>query len=333
MTPRNQQILLVARPNGPVEASQFSLVETPMPVPGPGQVLVQNTWLSLDPYMKGRMSAAKSYARYVELGEVMVGATAGVVLASQHPDFAVGDEVVGMLGWQTHGVADGATLRKVDTARVPLPAYLGVLGTTGLTAWIGLNDLCMPQAGETVVVDAAAGAVGSVVGQLAKLKGCRAVGIAGGADKCAWLRDELGFDAVIDYKAGRLAEDLKAALPAGIDALFENVGGATFDLLLTHMNAFSRIALCGLISDYERSAPTPLSNIRSLLINRIRLQGFIASEFPERAPIARAELIEHVAAGRLKYRETIAHGLENAPQAFMGLLRGENIGKQLVQLR
>ena len=331
MSDTNKQILLASRPTGWVEESNFKLVETPVPQIADGQVLVRNHFLSLDPYMRGRMNDAKSYAAPVNLGDVMVGGTAGEVVASKNPKFAVGDKVVGYLGWQLYGVSDGAMLMKVDDRHIPLSAYLGTVGMPGVTAWYGLMDICQPKPGETVVVTAASGAVGSVVGQLAKLKGCRAVGIAGGAEKCRYVVDELGFDACVDYKAGNLWKDIKAATPNGIDCLFENVGGEIFDVLLGRKNAFSRIALCGLIAQYN-SEPYPMKNIGSVLMNRIRMQGFIVSEHMERWPVALAELGQGVATGKIKYRETVAQGLENAPQAFIGLLKGANLGKQLVKL-
>jgi NADPH-dependent curcumin reductase CurA len=331
MTETNRQILLASRPTGWVEEANFKLVETPVPAITDGQVLVRNHFLSLDPYMRGRMNDAKSYAAPVNLGDVMVGGTAGEVVASKNPKFAVGEKVVGYLGWQLFGVSDGAMLMKVDDRHIPLSAYLGSVGMPGVTAWYGLMDICQPKAGETVVVTAASGAVGSVVGQLAKMKGCRAVGIAGGAEKCRYVVDELGFDACVDYKAGNLWKDIKAATPQGIDCLFENVGGEIFDTLLARMNAFSRIALCGLIAQYN-TEPWPMKNVGSVLMNRIRMQGFIVSEHMERWPVALAELGQGVATGKIKYRETVANGLENAPKAFIGLLKGANLGKQLVKL-
>jgi len=327
----NQRIVLASRPLAWVEESNFRLEQTAIPEPGPNQVLIRNEWLSLDPYMRVRMSDAKSYAKSVEIGEVMVGGTAGEVVKSNHPKFAPGDKVVAPLGWQTWGVADGAALRKADAGAIPLSAYLGPLGMPGVTAWIGLMDICAPKAGETVVVTAASGAVGSVVGQLAKIHGARAVGIAGGAAKCRHVIDELGFDACIDYKAGNLRGELKGATPNGIDCLFENVGGEIFDTLLGRMNAFSRIAVCGLISQYN-SAPYPMLNIGSVLTNRIRMQGFIVSDDMSRWPPALKELGGHIAAGRIKYRESIADGLAAAPAAFVSLLKGGNFGKQLVKL-
>ena len=328
---KNQKIVLASRPAAWVEESNFRFEESDIPQPGENQVLVRNHWLSLDPYMRGRMSDVKSYATPVQIGEVMVGGCAGEVVASKHPKFAPGDKVVGALGWQLYGVADGNSLQKVDASMIPLSAYLGPVGMPGVTAWVGLNDICAPKAGETVVVTAASGAVGSVVGQLAKLKGARAVGIAGGAEKCRYVVEELGFDACIDYKAGNLRGDLKAATPKGIDCLFENVGGEIFDTLLGRMNPFARIAVCGLIAQYN-SAPYPMQNIGSVLINRIKMQGFIVSDDMSRWPPALKELGGLVATGKLKYRETVADGLASAPAAFISLLKGGNFGKQLVKL-
>jgi NADPH-dependent curcumin reductase CurA len=330
--PSNRQILLASRPTGFPSEANFALVETPVPEPAEGQLLVRNHWLSLDPYMRGRMDAVKSYAKHVELGEVMTGGTVGEVVASRHPKFAVGEFVTGALGWQEYALSDGAGLRKVDPQRAPLSYALGVLGMPGVTAWVGLLDIAQPKAGETVLVSAASGAVGSVVGQLARLKGCRAVGIAGGAAKCEYVVKELGFDACVDYKNGALHEDLKAIVPGGVDVYFENVGGETLDTALRHMKVFSRIAICGLISQYSATEQYGLRNIRAVLVNRIRMQGFIVSDRMELWPPALAELGDHVAAGRIKTRESVAKGLENAPRAFLGMLRGENFGKQLVQL-
>jgi NADPH-dependent curcumin reductase CurA len=328
---KNQKIVLASRPAAWVEESNFRFEEGPVPEPGDNQVLVKNHWLSLDPYMRGRMSDVKSYATPVQIGEVMVGGCAGEVVKSNHPKFAPGDKVVGALGWQLYGVADGAALQKVDASLIPLSAFLGPVGMPGVTAWVGLNDICAPKEGETVVVTAASGAVGSVVGQLAKLKGARAVGIAGGAEKCRYVVEELGFDACIDYKAGNLRGDLKTATPKGIDCLFENVGGEIFDTLLGRMNPFARIAVCGLIAQYN-SAPYPMQNIGSVLINRIKMQGFIVSDDLSRWPPALKELGGLVATGNLKYRETVADGLTSAPAAFISLLKGGNFGKQLVKL-
>ena len=328
----NRRVVLASRPAGWVTEANFRLESAPVPRPRDGEVLVKNLWLSLDPYMRGRMNDAKSYAAKQEIGEVMIGGTAGEVIESNNPKFKPGDQVAGMLGWQQYGLSDGKGLNKVDASRVPLSAYLGVLGMPGVTAWVGLLDICQAKAGETVVVSAASGAVGSVVGQLAKLKGCRAVGIAGGRPKCDYVVKELGFDACADYKAGRLNDELKAALPDGADCYFENVGGEILDAVLRRMNAFSRIAVCGLISQYNATEPYGVKTFQSILTNRIKVQGFIVSDRMELWAKALPELAGWVAAGKIKYRESVAQGLENAPRAFIGMLKGENLGKQLVRL-
>jgi len=328
----NKRVVLASRPTGWVTEANFRLETAPVAKPKDGEILVRNLWLSLDPYMRGRMNDTKSYAAKQEIGEVMVGGTVGEVVESKNPKFAVGDQVVGMLGWQQFGVTAGAGLNKIDASRAPMSAFLGVLGMPGVTAWVGLLDICQPKAGETVVVSAASGAVGSVVGQIAKLKGCRAVGIAGGKAKCDYVVKELGFDACIDHKAGKLDADLKAAVPNGIDCYFENVGGETLDAALRRMNAFSRIAVCGLISQYNATEPYGVKTFQSILTNRIKVQGFIVSDRMELWAKALPELIGWVAGGKIKYRETVAQGIENAPKAFIGLLKGENFGKQLVKL-
>ncbi len=339
MTTTNKQWLLAARPKGEARSSDFRLVETPVPQAlADGQVLVRHHYLSLDPYMRMRMNDAKNYAAPQPLDAVMIGGTVGEVVASKHPKFAVGDKVVGMGGWQQVAVVDGnapGLLRKVDTAHVPLSAYLGAVGMPGVTAWYGLVKLCQPKAGETVVVSAASGAVGGAVGQLAKVRGCRVVGIAGGTEKCRYVVDELGFDACIDYKqhkdAAALDAALAAAAPNGIDCNFENVGGEILNAVLRRMNAFGRIALCGMISGYE-GQPIPLANPALLLTQRLRVEGFIVSEHMEVWPEALKELATLVATGKLKYRESIAPRIEDAPEAFLGLLKGKNFGKHLVKL-
>ncbi len=328
----NKRVVLASRPSGWVTEANFRIETAPVPKPKDGEILVKNLWLSLDPYMRGRMNDTKSYAAKQEIGEVMVGGTVGEVIESRNPKFAVGDQVVGMLGWQQYGCSAGVGLNKIDASRAPMSAFLGVLGMPGVTAWVGLLDICQPKAGETVVVSAASGAVGSVVGQIAKLKGCRAVGIAGGKAKCDYVVKELGFDACVDYKAGKLDADLKAAVPNGIDCYFENVGGEILDAALRRMNAFSRIAVCGLISQYNATEPYGVKTFQSILTNRIKVQGFIVSDRMELWAKALPELIGWVASGKIKYRETVAQGLENAPKAFIGLLKGENFGKQLVKL-
>ena len=332
MSNKNTQVTLANRPTGWVKESDFKIVETDIPKPGAGQVLVKNVYLSLDPYMRGRMNAGPSYAANVEIGQVMVGGTAGEVVESNNPMFKPGDTVSGYFGWQQYGVSSGNELHKVDPKLVPLPAYLGAVGMPGLTAWWGLLDIGAPKAGETVVVSAAAGAVGSIVGQLAKIKGCRAVGIAGGKAKCDLVVKEFGFDACVDYKGGNLAKDLRAAAPRGIDIYFENVGGQILETIALQLNPFARIPLCGLISQYNEVKPHGLDNLVMLLINRVKLQGFIVSDFAAQSGKAVEELAGWVRDGKVKYRETIANGIENAPRAFLGLLKGENIGKQLVKL-
>lgn len=333
----NKQYLLVSRPSGEPTHDNFTLVDAAVPDLADGQVLIKHHYLSLDPYMRGRMSDAKSYAAPQPLNQVMIGGTAGEVVASKHADYQPGDHVVGMGGWQQYSIVDGGTraIRKVDTSRIPLTAYLGAVGMPGVTAWYGLNKICEAKAGQTITVSAASGAVGSVVGQLAKAKGCRAVGFAGGQDKCRYVVDELGFDACIDYKAHPDPKSLYAALkdatPNGIDGNFENVGGPILDAVLLRMNDFGRIALCGMISGYN-GEPNPLRFPSLILTARLLVQGFIVSEHMEQWPAALSELGPLVAAGKLKYRESIAQGIESAPDAFFGLLKGKNFGKQLVKL-
>ncbi|MFZ6644117.1 NADP-dependent oxidoreductase [Undibacterium sp. TJN25] len=331
MTATYQRIVLASRPKGAVVPENFRLETVPVPELKDGEVLIRNHYLSLDPYMRGRMEDAKSYAAPQAIGETMIGGTVGEIVATKNPKFAVGDKVVGMAGWSEMGVSDGVALRKVDTTHVPLSAYLGSVGMPGMTAWYGLTQIMQPKAGETIVVSAASGAVGSVVGQLAKQRGCRAVGIAGGADKCAYVVNELGFDACIDYKAGNLKADLAAATPNGIDAVFENVGGEIFDAALERMNPFGRIALCGMIAGYD-GQPTVINNARVFLTMRLTMRGFIVSEHPELWPQGLGELGTLVATGKLKFRESVAPGIAAAPEAFIGLLKGKNFGKQLVKL-
>ena len=329
---KNKQVLLAARPHGEVRETDFRIVESAIPTAGDGEFVVRAHYMSLDPYMRGRMDDAKSYAKSAVVGEVMVGTAVGEVIESRHDKYKTGDFVETRTGWQLFGKSDGGGVRKLDPGYVPLSAYLGAVGMPGVTAWIGLNEHGRPKAGETVVVSAASGAVGSVVGQLAKLQGCRAVGIAGGRAKCDYVAHELGFDACIDYKAGNLDADLAAACAQGIDVYFDNVGGPVLDAVLGHMNAFSRIALCGLISGYSNPEALAVKNFRSFLVNRIQLRGFICSDHLDLWKPALKELGALVHEGRLKYRESIAHGIENAPAAFIGLLHGQNFGKQLVKL-
>lgn len=329
---KNKQVLLAARPTGAPKESDFNIVETEVRDPAAGEILLKSRFLSLDPYMRGRMNEGKSYAARVELGEVMVGSTVGEVVASQHPRFAIGETVVGMLGWQQYALSKGEGLMKVDPLAVPISAYLGAVGMPGVTAWYGLLDIGKPKAGETVVVAAASGAVGSVVGQLAKIRGCRAVGIAGGKAKCDYVVEELGFDACLDHRDPALKERFKEATASGVDVYFENVGGPILDMVLTRLNPFARIPLCGLVSQYNATEPYGLKNFAALLTNRVAVQGFIVSEHMDRWPAALADLAKYVAEGRIKVRESIAEGLESAPQAFIGMLEGKNFGKQLVRI-
>ncbi len=326
-----QRIVLAARPKGGVALSDFRLETLPVPEIGDGQLLIRNHYLSLDPYMRMRMEDIKSYAAPQAIDEVMIGGTAGEVIASNHPKFAVGEQVVGMLGWSEMGVSDGSLLKKVDSTQIPLSAYLGVVGMPGMTAWYGLNKILQPKAGQTIAVSAASGAVGSVVGQLAKQQGCRVIGIAGGKAKCQLVVDSFGFDACIDYKAGNLFGDIKAAAPDGVDGLFENVGGVVMDAVLNQMNPFGRIALCGMISGYD-GQPMPVHSLHKVLSMRLMMQGFIISEHLDLWPQGLSELAQLVATKKLNYRETIAEGLAAAPEAFIGMLRGKNLGKQLVKL-
>ena len=334
----NKQIQLVSRPTGEPSMDNFKLVALAVPELDDGQVLVRHHYLSLDPYMRGRMNDGKSYAVPQALGEVMGGGTVGEVLASRNRNFAVGDTVLGMGGWQQYRIVDAhqrGVLQKVDTSKIPLQAYLGVVGMPGVTAWHGLVRIINPQAGETVVVSAASGAVGSAVGQLARARGARAVGIAGGADKCRYVVEQLGFEACIDYKQvpdlKSLSQALKEACPDGIDGHFENVGGVILDAVMLRANAFSRVAMCGMISGYN-GLPIPMAAPQLILVNRMKIQGFIVSEHMEDWPAALAELSAGVVSGTLKYRETVALGIEAAPEAFFGLLKGKNFGKQLVKL-
>ena len=326
----NKKVVLAGRPVGAVTESNFRIEEAPVPKAGEGEVLVRNLWLSLDPYMRGRMSDAKSYVKGVELGEVMVGQTVGEVLESRHPKIKVGDIVLTQLGWQLYGTTKEAT--KIDPTRAPASYYLGLVGMPGLTAYFGLKELGQPKAGETVVVSAASGAVGSVVGQLAKLWGARAVGIAGGAEKCAYVREELGFDACIDYKAGAVRDQLKESCPKGVDVYFDNVGGEILDTVLARMNLFGRVVVCGSISDYNSTEPYRVRNWRAILVNRLRVQGMIVFDWKDRYGEALKELSGLLAQGKLRYRESVVQGLENAPRGLMDLLNGKNFGKQLVKL-
>jgi NADPH-dependent curcumin reductase len=335
---QNQQWLLDNRPTAEAQISNFKLVKSETPPLQDGQVLVRHHYMSLDPYMRGRMNDSKSYAIPQEVGAVMGGGTAGEVVESKNTKFTVGDKVVGMGGWQQYSVVDGnavGALRKVDTTHVPLSHYLGAVGMPGVTAYYGLLKICQPKAGETVCVTAASGAVGSAVGVLAKARGCRVVGIAGGKDKCDYAVKELGFDACIDYKEHTDGKALNAALkeaaPNGIDCYFENVGGWILDVVLSRMNAFGRVAVCGMIAGYD-GKPLPLAAPALILMSRLKIEGFIVSEHMEVWPEALKELGGLIASGKFKPRETVAQGIEAAPEAFLGLLKGKNFGKQVVKL-
>ena len=332
MAPLNKQVLLASRPHGAVTEDNFRFVETPIGKPGAAEVLVKNEWLSLDPYMRGRMSDAKSYAKSTEIGEVMVGQTVGEVVESRDLNFKAGDKVLTPLGWQLYGIASAKELTKIDVTRAPASHYLGILGMPGITAWFGLFEIGQPKAGDTVVVSAASGAVGSVVGQLAKIRGCRAVGIAGGKTKCDYVVKELGFDACVDYKAGNLLADLREHCPKGVDVNFENVGGVILDTVLRVMNLSSRIVVCGLIAEYGATEPYGYKALRSVLVNRIRMQGMIVFDWKDRYGEALKGLGGYLAEGKLKYRESIVEGIDNAPKGLIALLKGENFGKQLVKL-
>jgi NADPH-dependent curcumin reductase CurA len=321
----NQRIVLASRPEGWVTPQNFRLEKAPLPRPADGEVLVRNLWLSLDPYMRGRISAAKSYVKGVDIGEVMVGQTVGEVMEAKHPTLKKGDHVLTQLGWQLYGATKEAT--RIDGSRAPLSYYLGLLGMPGMTAYFGLKELGQPKPGETVLVSAASGAVGSVVGQLAKLWGCRAIGIAGGREKCDYVTRELGFDACLDYKAGPLREQLEPT-----DVYFDNVGGEILDLALARMKLFGRIVVCGMISDYNATEPYRVKNLRAVLVNRLKMQGMIVFDWKDRYGEALKALGGYYAGGKLKTRESVVEGLENAPQGLVSLLKGGNFGKQLVKL-
>jgi hypothetical protein len=338
MTERsNRRIVLAARPHGAPKPSDFRLEDAPVPEPGAGEFLCRTVYLSLDPYMRGRMNAQRTYAEPVAIGGVMEGGTVSVVEASDHGDFAPGDIVVGRTGWQEYALSDGKGMRRIDPAAAPLSTALGVLGMPGMTAYTGLLAIGMPLAGETVAVAAASGAVGSVVGQIAKIKGCRAVGIAGGPDKCAHVEGELGFDACIDHRADGFAARLAEACPGGIDVYFENVGGAVFEAVAPLLNPFSRVPVCGLIAHYNDTALPPGPNLvpqlmALVLTRRITMRGFIVRDFADQQDDFLREVGGWVREGRIRWREDVVDGLENAPEALIGLLEGRNFGKLVVKV-
>ena len=337
MTATNRRIVLASRPHGEPKAEHLRVEESRVPTPGDGEVLLRTRWLSLDPYMRGRMSAAKSYAKPVEIGAVMVGATVSEVAASHHPDFAEGDLVLAYEGWQDYSISNGRGLRRLDPEDFPPTTSLGVLGMPGMTAYTGLLEIGQPKAGETVVVAAAAGPVGSLVGQIARIRGARAVGIAGGREKCAYLTDTLGFDAAVDHRGADLGDALARACPKGIDVYFENVGGAVFDAVLPLLNDFARVPVCGLVSAYNMTELPPGPDrtpalMRAVLSKRLAMRGFIVWDFGAREPDFLRDVGAWLKDGRVVHREDVVDGLENAPEAFAGMLKGRNFGKLVVKV-
>jgi NADPH-dependent curcumin reductase len=330
----NRIARLKQRPKGPITRGIFDIQDEPVADPGAGQFRVRAEYISLDPAMRGWMSEGRSYVRPVELGEVMRAYSVGRIEASHHREFKEGDVVVGLFGVQSHAISDGRGVTRADTSLAPMPTWLGGLGMPGLTAYFGLLEVARPNAGETVVVSAASGAVGQVVGQIARLKGCRAVGIAGGAEKCNFITSEIGFDAAVDYKAGRLADDLRSACPDGIDVDFENVGGEVFDTVLSQMNPFGRVAVCGLISMYGAAKPPPgPKNIRMVLVMRLRMQGFIVFDYAERYGEALSDLGRWHKEGRLTFREDVREGgIDAFPDVLNLLYTGGNFGKLVLKL-
>jgi NADPH-dependent curcumin reductase CurA len=333
MTKVNRQITLATRPVGFPKVSDFDLVYSTLPSPAAGEALVRSIYLSLDPYMRGQMDDAESYARPIAIGEIMAGGAVALVVESQDPSLRPGDVVEGMLGWQEYAVAPGRVLRKIDPGLAPISTALGVLGMTGLTAYFGLLDVCDPQPDETVVVSGAAGAVGAIVGQTAKIKGCRVVGVAGSDAKISWMIDELGFDAALNYKADDLHDKLAELCPDGIDVYFDNVGGAVTDAVVRRLNARARISVCGQLSQYNLEKPEMGPRwLGQLIVKQAKMQGFLVSAYTARFPEGLEQLTTWLRQGKLKYREDVAQGIEAAPLAFIGMLRGNNQGKQLVQL-
>jgi NADPH-dependent curcumin reductase CurA len=337
MSLKNRQVLLASRPSGEPTPDNFRLVEAEIPRPGPGQMLLRTIYLSLDPYMRGRMNAGRSYAKPVEVGEVMEGRAVSQVVESNLPGYQVGDVVLAPTGWQVYALSDGQEVRKIDPALGPASYALGVLGMPGLTAYTGLLNIGQPKPGETVVVAAASGAVGSLVGQIARIKGCRAVGVAGGGRKCRYVTEELGFDACLDHRDAALPEHLKEACPAGIDVYFENVGGRVFDTVLPLLNPFARVPVCGLIAHYNQTEPPPGPDrvpalMMATLVKRLTFRGFIVSDFAAQFPQFLADMSAWLKEGKVKYREDVTEGLENAPRELIGLLRGENFGKKIIRV-
>lgn len=335
MTRENVQVLLRRRPHGVPSADDFEVRPGPVPEPGEGEVLVRHQFLSLDPYMRGRMNDTKSYAKPVEVGAVMEGRACGVVEASRHPRFRPGDHVYGGYGWQRYSAVDGRALMPLDPAQAPVSTSLGVLGMPGLTAYVGMDLIGRPKPGETVVVSAASGAVGSVVGQLAKQAGARAVGIAGGPEKCAFVVDELGFDACLDHRApegGDLGAALDRVCPDGVDVYFENVGGDVQRAVFPRLRDFARVAMCGMVAEYNDTERRPGPNLMDAVRKRLHIQGFIVLDHFDRMAEWRAKAAPWLREGKLRYHETVVDGLERAPEAFIGLLQGRNFGKLVVRV-
>jgi NADPH-dependent curcumin reductase CurA len=332
MPKTHRRVVLVRRPPGEPVESDFRVEEVAVPEPGPRQVLVRNVYLSLDPYMRGRMRDAASYAAPVGIGEVMTAGTVGEVVKSNHPNYKVGDIVEDRLGWQEYGIGPSPAMRKIDSSLAPISTANGVLGMPGMTAYFGLYEVGQPKPGETVVVSAASGAVGQIVGQLAKIAGCRAVGIAGGAKKCAFVKDTLGFDACVDYKAEKdLGAAVKAACPNGVDVYFDNVGGTVSDAVLANLNFYARVSLCGSISQYNTADLGPRL-MGTFVGKRVTARGFIVWDFNQKYGAALRQMGEWVRSGHIKFKEDIVEGIDNAPRAFIGMLRGENFGKMQVKL-
>ncbi|HUT94953.1 MAG TPA: NADP-dependent oxidoreductase [Thermoguttaceae bacterium] len=334
MTNMNHQIILAARPDGLPKETDFKLLEAPVPKLGERQFLVKNIYLSVDPYMRGRISEIKSYAEPVAVGDVMVGGTVGRVVQSKHPDYKQGDVVVGYSGWQEYAVSDGTEMQRFDTSLAPMSTALGVLGMPGMTAYFGLLEIGQPKPGETVFISGAAGAVGSLVGQIAKIQGCRVVGSAGSDEKVNWLVKDLGFDAAFNYKeTNDYDAKLREVCPEGIDVYFDNVGGKLTDAVFLHINEKARVAICGQIDQYNATRPPRGPRfLWHLIVKRARVEGFLVFDFADRYSEGQQQMSQWITAGKIKYRETVVDGLENAPKAFIGLFSGENTGKQLVRL-
>jgi NADPH-dependent curcumin reductase len=332
MENRNRQVLLKRRPTGAPTQADFAITDAPLPDPGEGEVLVRGIYLSLDPYMRGRISGARSYAKPVDIGAVMEGRVVGEVARSRDPAFREGDYVLGGYGWQLYSAVPGQGLLKLDPAEAPLSTALGVLGMPGLTAYVGLSEIGRPQRGETVVVSTASGAVGEVVGQLAQRAGARVVGIAGGADKCRYVETELGFEACIDHRAADLGAALDSTCPQGIDVYWENVGGAVQQAVFPRLNDFGRMVMCGMVAEYNDVEPRPGPNLMSAVRKRLKIQGFIVGDQRQRFAEYWAMAAPLLKSGELKYREDIVDGLDRAPEAFIGLLQGRNFGKLVVKL-